>query len=243
MEIIDSNVLFGFWPRRRVDSSLDTVKRIARDHGVSKIVVCCMRGIFDDFVQGNSEAIEASKCDDTVIPAATINPNRFLDCESEMDRCLESGVKLFRFFPEFQGWTYSYRPFLKLLQRLAGAGAIAMLPTRIGRHLEFGSITEIGRAVAETGARCILTDVYYGNLAEALTVASERPGIAIESHLLNSPDAIELVVNTLGPDRLIFGSGSPLKYIDSALLPVMGAACDDTTRHAILSGNMLKMLG
>jgi predicted TIM-barrel fold metal-dependent hydrolase len=240
--IIDSNVFFGFWPRRCLESSLDTVRDIARQHNIAKIAICSMRGIFQDFVQGNTETIELAMHDEGIIPVVTVNPNHFLDCDPEIDRCIENGIKLFRFFPEFQGWTYSYRPFLRLLQRLSRSDAIVMLPTRLARHLEFGSISDIGRAVGELDIRCIMTDVYYGNLAEALTVAAEHPGIMVESHLLNSPGAVELLVNNLGFERLIFGSRSPLAYVGAALKPILEASVDDSVKQAILGTNIQRML-
>ena len=88
----------------------------------------------------------------------------------------------------------------------------------------------------------IMTDVYYGNLAEALTVAAEHPGIMVESHLLNSPGAVELLVNNLGFERLIFGSRSPLAYVGAALKPILEASVDDSVKQAILGTNIQRML-
>ena len=45
--IVDCNTLFGFWPRRLLNSDLESVKREAASHGITTSLICSTRGIFD----------------------------------------------------------------------------------------------------------------------------------------------------------------------------------------------------
>ena len=49
--IIDVNTLFGFWPKRKADISLDTLLRLMEEKGISKAFTLSSRGIFYDFIK------------------------------------------------------------------------------------------------------------------------------------------------------------------------------------------------
>jgi predicted TIM-barrel fold metal-dependent hydrolase len=243
LRIVDSNVLFGFWPRRRLDASLGAIAQVATAFGIGRQVVCSIRGIFSDFVAGNDETVRACARDARLTPAATLNPLRWLEGADEIDRMAAAGVRIFRFFPEHQGWDYRLRPFRRLLRHIRGAGAVAMTGARLGGHLEAGAVSLLLTALEDAGARCILTGAYYGNLAEVLEAARAYPGLYVETHLLNGPESLELVAAELGARRLVFGSGTPLHYAASALLPLRHAALDEDDRQDIAGRNVARLLG
>lgn len=243
VRIIDCNVLYGFWPRRRVDASLEAVVRLAAAYGISRQVLCSMRGMFQDFVQANTETLDACRSDARRAPAASLNPLRFFEGVSEVDRMAASGVRLFRFFPEHQGWDYRLRPFESLLRRIRDAGGIAMTGARLGQHLEAGAISQLLRVLQETGAPCVLTGVYYGNLAECLEAGRAYPALYVETHLLNGPDSLEVLATELDPSRLIYGSGAPLHYMGSSLLPLEHCALDERAKAGVAGQNLARLLG
>ncbi|MDR7419048.1 MAG: hypothetical protein QN178_09065 [Armatimonadota bacterium] len=243
MRIADSNVLFGFWPRRRLKASLQAVAESAAASGVSRQLICSIRGIFHDFVAGNDETLRACAGDSRFVPAAALNPLRWLDGAGEVDRMLAAGVRVFRFFPEYQGWDYRLRPFRRLLRHIGDAGGVAMTGARLGGHLEAGAVSLLLAALEDTGARCIVTGAYYGNLAEVLEAARNYPDLYVETHLLNGPDSLEVVAAEIGTRRMIYGSGAPLHYVASSLLPLQHAAIDDEARRDIAGRSLARLLG
>lgn len=243
VRILDCNVLYGFWPRRRVDASLEAVTRMAAAHDISRQVLCSTRGIFHDFVQANTETLDVCRADPRAAPAAAINPLRDFEGLTEVDRMAAAGVRLFRFFPEYQGWDYRLRTFESLLQRIRDAGGVAMTGARLGQHLEAGAISELLRPLQETGTPCILTGVYYGNLAECLEAGRAYTNLYVETHLLNGPDTLEVLAGELGPSRLVYGSGAPLQYIASSLLPLAHCVLSEPARAEVAGMNLARLLG
>lgn len=241
--IIDCNAFYGFWPRGSVAADIDTVRAMAAAHGIDKSLICSFRGVFADFVQGNAETLEICQKDSNLVPVATINPHRWIGVEDEIDRLLREGVKVFRFFPEYQHWPYKFMPFYRILERLEGTGSLIMLPARVGGHQNNGVMTEIGELASNYDLTFAITGVFYGNLAEAIAVAQSEPNILLETHLLNSPDGFEVLVEEVGAKRLIYGSKAPLHPINASLLPLMHGAIEVSDREKILSGNIQRMLG
>jgi predicted TIM-barrel fold metal-dependent hydrolase len=79
-------------------------------------------------------------------------------------------------------------------------------------------------------------------LGEVLSVMKSDAKIYLETHMLNSPDVIELAVNEVGVERLVFGSSAPLKYFSSALMPILGSGLSDEQKGAILGGNIRRLI-
>ncbi len=240
--IIDCNALYGFWPRGRVAADIDTVRELARAHGIDKSLICSLRGVFDDFVRGNAETLAVCQKHSDLIPVATINPHRWLGVEDEIDNLLSDGVKVFRFFPEYQHWPYRFMPFYRILERLEGTGSLVMVPARVGGHQNNGVMTDIADLASNYDLTFVITGVFYGNLAEAIAVAQSKPNIMLETHLLNSPDGFEVLVEEVGPERLIYGSKTPLHPINASLLPLVYGQIEDSDKEKILSRNIQGIL-
>lgn len=243
MVIVDANALFGFWPRRMLKSDLKSVQAEAASHGITKSCVCSMRGIFSDHTEGNEETLQACKSDRSLEPVVTLNPHRWLNFESEIEMRLGQGVQLFRFFPDYQHWSYRFMPFYRILDTLQGSGAIVVCPARVGGHQTSGVMTEIAALASNYDLRFLITGVYYGNLAEAIAVGQSEENIFLETHLLNSPDGFEILVDEVGAERLIYGSQSPLHHVNTSLLPLLHASINDEDKEKILHGNIARELG
>lgn len=242
MEIFDCNAFFGFWPRREIKADLETIKNLASSHGIKKLLLSSFRGIVDDFTLGNRETIEACRVNPYMFPVATINPHRFLGLNQELAELEKEGVKVFRFFPDYQHWPYRFAPFNRVLRSL-NSGSLIILPARIGEHHNNGVISEIGELAGEFGFNFIITGVYYGDLAEAIVVAQEHTNVFIETSLVNSPDGIEILTEHLGAEKLVYGSQMPLNYVSASLYPIMNARISDKDKERILCKNIIGLLG
>ena len=242
--IVDCNTFFGFWPRRQLMSDLESVRAEASTHGIGKLLVCSFRGILDDHTEGNDETLKACQLYPELEPVATLNPHRWLGVEEEIDRLLAQGVKVFRLFPEIQHWPYRFMPFYRILEMLEDkSDVIVICPARVGGHQNNGVMTDIAELANEYDLTFVISGVFYGNLAEAIAVTQSEENILLETHLLNSPDGFEVLVEEVGADRIVYGSKSPLHHVNSSLLPLINASISDDDREKILSGNISRELG
>ena len=235
--MIDVNTLFGFWPKKKTDISLDTLLRLMDQKGIGQAFSLSARGAFYDFLEGNRETLAACKEHPQLLPVGTVNPARWLGCLDEAKRLIGEGVKLLRFFPQFQEWHITEAPFRKLLDDvLAGSGIGMMIPAGEG-------ISAIGDLAGNVDNPIVIESFRYDRLAEALVVMEQRDNVCIESHLLNSPNFVELLKSNGLVERLIFGSNAPLAYIGAAVAPIESADVSEDDKAMIFSGNIGRVLG
>lgn len=235
-ERYDVNTVFGFWPKRNADIALGTLVRLMAEHGIAKACTLSARGIFLDFIAGNDETLAACREHPQLIPVATVNPCRWIGCLDEARRMVDFGVKLFRFFPQYQEWTIGQAPFRKLLREvLAPAGVALMLPAEMG-------FTAIGDMAAGIRNPVIVESFKYAFLAEAVVVMQEVPNVYIETHRLNSPDWIEFLKSEGLVDRALFGTNAPLSYISSSVAQVECSLGTQADRDLIYGGNLRRIL-
>jgi predicted TIM-barrel fold metal-dependent hydrolase len=235
-EIIDVSTIFGFWPKRRADIQLETLLRLMDEKKIGRSCTLSARGVFYDFVEGNAETLAAVRAYPHLIPVGTVNPCRWLGCMAEAERLIEQGVRLFRFFPQYQEWTIGQAPFRKLLREvLAPAGVVLMLPAEMG-------FTALGEVAAGIQNPVIVESFRYASLAEAIVVMQEVPNLFIETHLINSPNWVEVLKSEVGVERIIFGSNAPLSYISAATAQIEYALVPEPDKGLIFSGNLRRIL-
>ena len=234
--IIDVNTLFGFWPKRKADISLNTLLNLLETAGIGRAFTLSARGIFYDFVGGNEETTRVCQQHEQLIPVGTVNPCRWIGCVDEARKLVEKGIRLFRFFPQYQEWHIGQAPFRKLVDDvLAGSGVGLMIPAEMG-------ITGIGEFARMVDNPVIIEAFRYDRLAEAIVVMGEQPNVCVETHLINSPNFVELLSSEGFRKRMVFGSYAPLSYAEAALSPIQNADVSDEDKTSILGGNIRRIL-
>jgi predicted TIM-barrel fold metal-dependent hydrolase len=235
--MIDINTLFGFWPKKKADIAMETLLRLMDEKGIERAFTLSAKGAFYDFIEGNDETLIACSEHPQLIPVGTVNPGRWLGCIDEAKRLIDEGVKLLRFFPQYQEWHITQAPFGKLLDEvLAGSGVGLMIPAGEG-------ISTIGELAGRIDNPIIIEGFRYDRLAEAIVVLGQRDNVCIESHLLNSPNFVELLKAEGLLDRLIFGSYAPLAYVGAATAPIESADVSDEEKAMMFGGNISRILG
>jgi len=235
--IIDANTICGFWATRQMDISPEALARVMQQGGVVRYLAVSTTGIFHDYRAGNDETLNLAQQFQGMVPVATVDPRQYVDCFSELERRSEQGFSLFRLFPDLQGYPLNFSPLQDVLAKLNELGKPVMIPAP-----QMGDATMLAEKVAFNQTPVILTSVSCDNLGEALSVMKSCAQIYLESHLLNSPDAFEVIVSEVGPDRIVFGSNAPLRYFASSYLSVTTAGVSDNDRANILGGNIRRVL-
>lgn len=237
LPVRDVCTLFGLWTSRPIDISLDVLSGIMDKHGVARAATLSTAGIFADSRRGNDITWQAAADNPRLLPVGTVDPRGGVTAVEEMAERAEQGFSVFALFPETQMWSLEHAGFAEILKVAGQANALIMVEA--GRQ---GWPTQIAHAAERCGARVILSGTTYRTLGEALMVMKGAPFVFMETHLLTSSDGIELVVDECGPDRLLFGSGAPLKYFSSAYLRARFADVSAGDRAAILGGNFARLL-
>jgi predicted TIM-barrel fold metal-dependent hydrolase len=64
----------------------------------------------------------------------------------------------------------------------------------------------------------------------------------IDSYLFSSPDSFDVLKKGAGCDRILFGSGAPLKYINSAIQIIEKSNLNEDDKNKIFYSNLKKLL-
>lgn len=238
MPIIDSYTLLGSWPHAEVDLSIEALAGGMQARQVSRSLVTDTTAIFYDMTRGNDEAIELCSRHEPLTPVAVINPLRYPSCLEEVTRCLEAGVQVFRLCPREHHYPFSgaVGPLRETLRHLEGARLLlvdlAGLPAPvIGADME--DLLPVPTAVTVAGSE----------LGTAIQAAKNGRNLWIETSRLDAGGSVEAAVRHFGANRVIFGSGSPLRSLGSAVMSVQYAELSDADRTAIFEGNLQRVLG
>lgn len=230
--IIDTDTIAGFWPQRPADISTGRLLQMMDQHDVAQACVVSARGIFYDDADGNTETLAWCRAEPRFTPVGTLDLRKFVGYQDEIQRLTAAGVKLWRLFPELQGWTLDLASFRRVLNALDNAGAVLFIS---------GQPSTVVRATAGASLPIIL-GLHFYQMADLLAVLEEGADLYISTRLLHGPGVLETLVEVMGHERLIFGSGAPLSSLGSALKRIAVAELTSEQRAAILGGNLRRLL-
>jgi predicted TIM-barrel fold metal-dependent hydrolase len=231
-EIIDVDTIAGFWPQRHADISTQRLLQMMDQHSVARACVVSARGVLYDDTDGNTETLAWQRSEARFIPIGTLDLRKFIGYRDEIQRLTEAGVRLWRLFPEYQGWSFDQAVFRRVLSALGEAGAILLIS---------GKPSAVARGTAGAGIPIIL-DVHFYQAGDLLAVLEEGADFYVSTRLLHGPGVMEMLVQTIGHERLIFGTGAPLSSPGSVLKRIAVAELTDEQRAAILGGNLRRLL-
>jgi len=237
LKIADANTVFGFFPRRNVDCSLERLISLIERYRISKVLTASLKAAFYDYVEGNEETLESCSVDSRLIPVAAVDPRAYLGGLEEIEELKKRGFKAVRLFTEFQSYPLDYAPLLKLFKNLESMD-LPLLIYNVG----YGLMTKIARETRGRGYPVVMLGCSYDAISEFIVLSSENPHLYIETSLLDTPDAFELLIRKAGSTRIIFGSGIPLTYFESSCLMVKKAEIPERDKELILYYNLENIL-
>ena len=237
-EIIDINTLFGPMPAGAADLSVDELVGMMRKHGVRAACTLSTVGLLLDHNAGNAATKAACGEAGGLVPVATVNPQSFFGTDGPFSRFKGDGFKMIRFFPSLQGWEAGYAPMVVLAKRLEVEGLPIMVD--IDRP---GVATRLVQSLVSHPAPLILAGVEESTLAEAIALMRAHARIFVEVSRLLAVGAIRQVVESVGADRVLYGSGAPLQPMASVLGVLEHSGLSDEQRAKVLAGNARALLG
>jgi hypothetical protein len=236
-DIIDINALFGPMPSSSADLPVEALLELMQRHRVGAACVLSTLGILLDPGVGNTVTRATCAANQGLLPVATLNPMAFFGDVEPLLRMTQEGFRLLRFFPATQGWPVDFAPFRALLRH--------MDETRLPSMIEVGApgqITTLSRELEDHPLPVILDGVDSSTLAEAITILRHHKNWYLETSRLLAPGNIKMVVDTLGPERLMFGSRAPAYPIAGVLKTLEHAGLNPDLRQTILRANAHRVL-
>lgn len=233
MEITDVNTLFGAYPSQHPDSNPESLVAAMQANQVDYCLTLSTYGLFYRDAEGNAETMRACRSHDHLIPVATINPTTYWGQSDLIENITREAFEMFRFFPQDQGWPLDFAPFSAVLMSLSG---LPRMPIMVSVHRP-GDITQLARVAADYPHPVIIEGVNRHTLAEAITVLRRSERFYVETHALEQPEALPLLRDAAGIDRILFGSDAPGMSLGAALRYVRRSALSADEQSAVLGGN------
>lgn len=235
--IFDCSTFFGVSPEETQDLSVQRLLSVMEKNDVSRALTASARGAYFDDAEGNDETLAVASRHAQLVPVATLDPRATLDCSDEIARMTDQGVRVFRFFREHQGWSLTYLPFLRCLERLSEQNAILML-----QHPGEGNYGRLLELLNDVALPVIVTSVPYSQAIEAVCAMQANERIYVGTRLLSSPALLGAIRDAVGLERLLFESGAPMFYMESAIGIV---SCSDLAEHEkeqVFGANLVRLL-
>ncbi len=238
MPIVDSYTLLGPWPHAEAELTVEALAAGMQARGVTRSLVTHATGIFYNTRTGNDLVLALHRQHPPLVPVAVINPLRFPDCLDEVRRCREAGITVFRLCPREHGYPFHgyVGPLREVLGNLDGARLLlvdlAELPAPV-LSPDLAELLPCPTAVTVEGEA----------LGTVIQAARHNVNVWVETSRLVEGGAVEAAVRHVGADRVLFGSGAPLRSLGSAVMSVQYAELPDGERAQVFEGNALRVLG
>ena len=255
--IVDTNAYLGFYAFRQLrHNRAAELLRLMDEKGIDRAIVSNPMAItYRNTQPANEElAAEVKPHRDRLTPFAVINPF-FAGWQDDLKICHEQlGMKGLRLYPKWHNYALSDRCCLDLIQQATARGMVVSIPIRVEDYRQrswlvdvpdvpLDEIVELVKACPE--ARFILLNGlgYTGSpLGKKDNGLPANYWIEISRLSATLTDELGTLVSQLGAERVVFGTGMPLKYPDPSLvkLEVLDASAD--VKAKIFADNALRLL-
>ncbi|MCD6352093.1 MAG: amidohydrolase family protein [Armatimonadetes bacterium] len=223
----------------RREATAEQVVAMADRAGIEKTVVFSMS--LPSRESNELTQREAAKFPERLLPFAHVLPQEGALALREVDRCFEElgwrGLKLHR----GEAMDLSPSAFVPLLKKCAEAQRPCLID--VASQLDFA------RELAEAVPDCPLVIAHLGAphnealVDQFLNLALEYPHLRFDLSYCHVPWKMQGAVDTLGAERLLFGSDGPLIHPLIELAKIEVLDLDEEQRRLILHDNAAALLG
>lgn len=126
----------------------------------------------------------------------------------------------------------------RLLRAVRDSGLPLLMP-----HRRASDASRIGELTVGTGTPVVLVEARYPDFSEVIPALDRYHHLYVETSSLGSYQAIETMARVAGHERLLFGSGTPVRTPLSPIHAVLQSNLTVPAKQAILGGNAAKVFG
>ncbi len=220
--LVDTSVFCGTWPFRPL--SIRTPKALKAhlsERGVARAWITAVEAILcPDPMQANEPLFEDVRGDDFFVPVALLDLS-LATWKADARTCLEKGgARAFKLAPNYHSYELSDACTDELAQWASEANVPVCVQMRVlderSHHplmltpgVDAGALAELATRHPKT--RFLACAAYQADLKALIPAAN----VWVETSFVESGQALKNAVDVLGPERLVFGSHSPLYYFEA----------------------------
>lgn len=253
--MIDTNVTLERWPFRRLN--LDEPSKLVtklQSRGVTQAWAGSFDGLFHRDIAAVNQRL-ADACQqagkDFLRPFGTVNPV-LPDWQDDLRRCHEvhkmPGVRL---HPNYQGYTLDDPRFAELLSRASERGLIVQLAlsmederTQHALHLvPHVDPKPLAAIVAKLPRlKLVLLNAFRSLPVLKAAEVAKAGQVWFDIAMLESVAGVTKLIEQVSPERVLFGSHSPLFYLESAELKLVESGLPESVLRQIRTDNAQRLL-
>lgn len=238
--IFDMHTMFGPVPPRGGETDPSHLQTLLEKHGVAGAVTLSTRGLHYSASAGNRETIHyCTQIGPSLLPGVVLDPR-----QPQVVQTL-AGARAYFLLPQTQHWPIQYAPLVDLLQMRAVRVNTWPRPIPLWwearRHGDATAIHELMKQV-DYPAPYILGGVNGDGLVEAIAIGRRDENAMVATDGLRGVGEVAMLVQALGAQRVVFGSGAPAQSLGSSLALVRQAGLSPAEETLVLSGNAIRML-
>ncbi|HZT28928.1 MAG TPA: amidohydrolase family protein [Bryobacteraceae bacterium] len=255
--MIDLNAYLGHFAFRQLRyNTADGLLRLMDRKRIERAAVSSAAAItYRNPQAGNEEvAAEVKAHRDRLIPFAVLNP-AYAGWRDDLKICQEEfGVRGLRLYPRWHNYRLTDCPCLDLVHAAAERGLPVSIPIRVEDRRQQSWLVDIPDVNLEEIATLIkaaprasfvlVSGSGFVNSSLGRPNSGLPANYAVEISLLTAEleNEIGQLVNTLGEDRVVFGTGMPFHYPDPALTKLEILDVSESVKEKIRSANAARLL-
>jgi predicted TIM-barrel fold metal-dependent hydrolase len=241
--IVDGHVHIGKSTRLQIDIDGEKLVRIADALGIDKLCCTDLTALFYDMHEGNRLLYaEMQRFPDRILGYASLHSTRFgSEAIDEIKRCRNDykmhGLKIYS-TPEMSIAEPAVIPILEICAELKMPILAHTTPSECEYIME--RVPEVNFIMAHAGGQPFAN----GDWNRAIMVAQRFPNLYLDTACSTVDSSfVEACVNTLGADRIIFGTDIPLLDPWPQLAKVAETRLTNEQRALVMGGNILRLMG
>lgn len=237
----DGGAYIGREPKYGLENSADNFVKKMDMRGIRRSLFCHFEAVYYDMYSGNERTLAIAKqFPDRLVPMAVINPYHFDYSSDYLDRLKKEGFKCLGFFSHSQYWKmdqFLFRHISVMIDKVN-------LPVQIG----VASLQELNLAVEtfkDVKTLVLIRWVRgggYNALADEIAIGKEYKNFYFDVGNLVSVDAIKLLSEKIGSNRLYVCGNSPLVYDACPYLLVESNQLNQKDRENIIGNTIANVL-
>jgi predicted TIM-barrel fold metal-dependent hydrolase len=253
--IVDTNVYLSRWPFRRLpgDEAPELVARLRKRN-----VTQAWAGSFDGILHKDIGGVNARLAADCrthgaglLAPFGSVNP-MLPGWQEDVRRCAKDyGMPGIRLHPNYHGYGLKDAAFSELLRLAAGYQLIVQLVVSMEDERTQHPLLQVAAVdvsalpeLVKSGpaVRVVLLNWGRALRGQRLQSLADAGAVYFDISMVEGIEGIARLAERLPPERIVFGSNSPLFYFESALLKVEESGLADDRKTSILEGNARQIL-
>ena len=243
--IIDSHVHVGF-DRGGASQSMRRLRKNMRAYGIDKSVVFPFDEKYD-LVKASIELLKQKN--PSTIPFLRFDPKKM--SPERLEELLSRGFSGVKLHPRAQNFDPMERRYYGLYRKIEDSGKPLLMHTR--KSLPFspkplkvnGRYSDPDRIVklAKLFPNLNMIIAHFANLSRyAIEAIGREDNLYMETSIFGTTFVVRMMVDRLGPDKIIFGSDAPYSDQEIEMLKIRKADINNYSKRKMLSGNITSLL-